>query len=79
MIAGNSRKSRQNSMDEFKPPITQENISRHIIAHLAAKNVIRGIWKRIDVVKWANGDSGLVDAVMKLAESKKEVANFKRV
>ena len=79
MIAGNSRKSRKNRMDEFKPPITQENISSHVVAHLAAKNVIRGIWKRIDVVKWANGDSDVVESVMKLAESKKEVANFKRV
>jgi hypothetical protein len=79
MIAGNSRKSRKNRMDETKPPITQENISRHVITHLAAKNVIRGIWKRIDVANWANGDSDLVEAVMKLAESKKEVANFKRV
>ena len=75
-IAENHEK---NSMDEFKPHITQENISRHVIAHLGAKNVIRGIWKRIDVANWANGDSVLVDAVMKLAESKKEVANFKRV
>ena len=75
-IAG---KHEQNSMDEFKQPITQENISRYVITHLGAKNVIRGIWKRMDVVNWANGDSDLVDAVMKLAESKKEVANFKRV
>ena len=66
-------------MDEFKQPITQENISRYVITNLGAKNVIRGIWKRMDVVNWANGDSDLVDAVMKLAESKKEVANFKRV
>jgi hypothetical protein len=51
----------------------------YTLTNLAAKNVIRGIWKRIDVVNWANGDSDLADAVMKLAESKKEVANFKRV
>ena len=68
-----------NKEKETKPPITQENISRHVIAHLGAKNVIRGIWKRIDVVNWANSDSDLVESVMKLAESKKEVANFKRV
>ncbi len=66
-------------MNSIKPHTSGDNMADYTLTNLAAKNVIRGIWKRIDVVNWANGDSDLADAVMKLAESKKEVANFKRV